>query len=69
MGFVRPTTGTVKVEGKIIRKDVIFAPDTAFAISEYGLLEDKTGLENLELLKVLNEDQSSDSKRLCKELD
>lgn len=64
LGFVRPTTGTVKVEGKIIRQDVIFAPDTAFAISEYGLLEDKTGLENLELLKVLNEDQSSDSKKI-----
>ena len=59
LGFIRPNSGTVKVLGKKIRQDVIFAPDTGFAISEYGLLEDKTGLENLNLLKVLNDDQSS----------
>ncbi|MFZ2333014.1 MAG: ATP-binding cassette domain-containing protein, partial [Lactobacillus delbrueckii] len=35
-----------------------------FAISEYGLLEDKTGLENLNLLKVLNDDQSSQAEAI-----
>ncbi|MBT9009109.1 ABC transporter ATP-binding protein [Lactobacillus delbrueckii subsp. bulgaricus] len=64
LGFIRPNSGTVKVLGKKIRQDVIFAPDTGFAISEYGLLEDKTGLENLNLLKVLNDDQSSQAEAI-----
>ncbi|RVU71466.1 MULTISPECIES: ABC transporter ATP-binding protein [Lactobacillus] len=54
LGFVKPSSGTVKVNGKYVRKDVMFAPNTSFAIAEYGLLEDKTGIENLQLLDILN---------------
>lgn len=62
LGFVKPNTGSVEVCGKIVRKDVMFAPNTSFAIAEYGLLTDKTGKENLNLLNILNNNLNGNKK-------
>ncbi|WP_179395982.1 ATP-binding cassette domain-containing protein [Lacticaseibacillus absianus] len=53
LGFVRPTTGTVIVNGEVIRQDRLFAANVGFALPEYGPLDAKTGQENLELLALL----------------
>ncbi|AVK63502.1 ABC transporter ATP-binding protein [Lactobacillus sp. CBA3606] len=53
LGFIRPTTGTVLVNGAIIRKDTLFANNVGFSMSEYGVLPSKSGPANLELLCIL----------------
>lgn len=54
IGFIRPTQGHVTVQGKIIRQDVTFADNLGFAMQEYGLIPEKTGLANIELLKLVD---------------
>lgn len=46
-GFLRPTSGTVKVFGKTIGTDCDFAPDTGMLIEMPGFLIHETGLKNL----------------------
>ncbi|MFT8838333.1 ABC transporter ATP-binding protein [Liquorilactobacillus satsumensis] len=53
LGFVRPTSGTVIVNGQKIRKETLFAQNIGFSITEYGPLAHKTAKENLELLALL----------------
>ena len=46
-GFLRPTTGAVKVFGKKIGTDCDFARDTGILIETPGFLNHETGLKNL----------------------
>lgn len=61
LGFIKPNNGDVIVEGKLIRKEVMFAENIGFSIQEYGVLGDKTATENLSLLNILNnQDETAD---------
>ena len=49
-GFTRPTSGTVSVMGKIIGKDVDFAPSTGAIVDEPGFLAHESCRKNLSIL-------------------
>ncbi|MEG1428099.1 MAG: ATP-binding cassette domain-containing protein [Oscillospiraceae bacterium] len=49
-GFTRPTSGTVSVMGKIIGKDVDFAPSTGAIVEEPGFLAHESCRKNLSIL-------------------
>ena len=52
-GFLRPTSGAVKVFDKIIGTDCDFAPDTGMLIETPGFLAHETGMKNLQWLARL----------------
>ena len=52
-GFLRPTSGAVKVFDKIIGTDCDFAPDTGMLIETPGFLIHETGMNNLKWLAKL----------------
>jgi ABC-2 type transport system ATP-binding protein len=54
LGFVKVSKGTVIVNREVIRKDRLFARGIGFSIQEYGVLPNKSGRENLELLALLS---------------
>ncbi len=54
-GFVKPTEGYVKVNGKIIGKEVDFIEDAGIIIETPGFINSLSGLKNLEMLAALNE--------------
>lgn len=64
LGFIKPTTGEVIVENKVIRKDTTFAENIGFSMQEYGLLPDKTGFENIELLSLIDDDSDLTTEEL-----
>lgn len=49
-GLIRPTEGTVSVDGKELHKEISFPPDMGIIIEKPELLNHLTGLENLKLL-------------------
>lgn len=49
-GLIRPTEGTVSVDGKELHKEISFPPDMGLIIEKPELLDHLTGLENLKLL-------------------
>ncbi|MBR3295350.1 MAG: ATP-binding cassette domain-containing protein [Clostridia bacterium] len=54
-GFVKPTEGYVKVNGKIIGKEVDFIEDAGIIIETPGFINSLSGLKNLEMLAALND--------------
>ena len=52
-GFLQPTAGTVRVDGKQIGVDVDFPPDIGIIIESPGFLPQLPGLKNLEILAGL----------------
>lgn len=60
-GFNTMFTGEITVNGKIIGKDVEFAPNTGFIIETPGFVPYMTGYENLQVLagikKVINKNK------------
>lgn len=58
-GLVIPTSGSIDVFGKRIRKDVDFAPDTGIAIEQPGLLLKKSAFDNLRILSALTKKPST----------
>ncbi|KRL12763.1 ATP-binding cassette domain-containing protein [Schleiferilactobacillus perolens] len=50
LGFVRPDTGTVIVNGQKIRQDILFAPHIGFSFGVEGQLDFYTGKQNLALV-------------------
>lgn len=50
---MKPSSGQVFVNASVIRTDSLFAKDIGFALSEYNLLPNKSGLTNLKLLSLL----------------
>lgn len=59
-GFLRPTTGAVKVFGKMIGSDCDFAPDTGMLIETPGFLTHETGMNNLVWLAKLGKGASKE---------
>ena len=53
LGFVRPTSGTVKVDGKIIGKDIELAQNIGAIIESPGFLPEFSGYKNLKLLAMI----------------
>lgn len=49
-GFLHPTSGEIKVNGKIIGKDVDFPADTGIIIETPGFLPGLSGFKNLKIL-------------------
>lgn len=52
-GFLRPTAGTVTVNGKVIGRDADMIPDTGMILEAPGFLPGYSGLENLWFLAGL----------------
>ena len=59
-GFLRPTSGAVKVFGKTIGMDCDFAPDTGMLIETPGFLSHETGMNNLQWLAKLGKGASKE---------
>ncbi len=53
-GFVRPTSGTITVDGRCIGKDCDFPPRTGIIIETPGFIPYYSGYRNLKLLADLN---------------
>ncbi len=54
-GLVRPSGGTVSVDGATLWRDVSFPPDVGLLIESPQFLDDRTGLENLLILASIRE--------------
>ena len=59
-GFLRPTSGAVKVFGKFIGSDCDFAPNTGMLIETPGFLTHETGMNNLVWLSKLGKGASKE---------
>lgn len=49
-GFILPTQGQVKIDGKVIEKDLSFPPDIGLLLENPVFIDEFTGLKNLSLL-------------------
>lgn len=60
-GLIKPTHGTVYVDGQILYKDISFPPERGIIIEKPDLLEQLSGLENLKFLaeikNIVSEEQ------------
>lgn len=68
-GFVRPTSGEVKVNGAVIGKDVDYIRDTGIIIENPGFIPYYSGRKNLKLLSEISgradEEQIRATMELC----
>ncbi len=55
-GFIRPTEGTIMIDGKELGKDCEFAPDAGFLIEIPGFIPTCSGYRNLKQLAALRGD-------------
>lgn len=53
-GFIKPTSGIIKVRGQIIGKDIDFPDNTGILIESPGYLPQYTAFENLKFLASIN---------------
>lgn len=49
-GFMKPTQGTISVNGKLIHKDMDFLPSAGIMIEEPGFFPNYSGFKNLKIL-------------------
>ena len=60
-GLIKPTHGTVYVDGQVLYKDISFPPEMGIIIEKPELLEQLSGLENLKFLaeikNIVSEEQ------------
>ena len=59
-GLVLPSSGEIRVQGRLIGKDVDFAPNTGIAIEQPGLLLRKSAFDNMKTLAALSKRPSAD---------
>lgn len=59
-GFIRPSSGTVKVLGSEIGKDIDFIPDAGIIIETPGFIAHYSGYKNLKLLAGIQNKISDD---------
>lgn len=62
-GLIRPTAGTVHINGKCLGKDLDFPPSLGLLLETPGFLPNYTGLENLQLIASLRGEASEDQIR------
>lgn len=64
-GFILPTQGQVKIDGKVIGKDLSFPPDIGLLLENPIFIDEFTGFKNLSLLcgirKKVSEQQVMDT--------
>lgn len=53
-GFVKPTSGTIVVQGQIVGKDVDFPGDIGLIIESPGFIPYYSGIKNLKILAKIN---------------
>lgn len=53
-GLMKPTEGNVKVDGKVVGKDVGFMPELGYMDNQASFIGDISGLENLKILAEIN---------------
>lgn len=58
LGFILPTDGYVRIDGKILGKDIEFPPSAGMLIENPSFLDAYSGRKNLELLKAMEETQN-----------
>lgn len=60
-GLIRPTTGNIYIDGKLLHKDISFPPNLGLIIEKPELLDYLSGFENLKILaeirKKVNDDK------------
>ncbi len=52
-GFVTPTSGTIRVEGKVVGKEMDIPDDMGIIIENPGFLPNYSGFKNLQLLAMI----------------
>lgn len=62
-GLIRPTKGTVEIDGKRLGKDMDFPASMGLLIEEPAFLPNHTGLKNLELLAEIQSKVSNETIR------
>ena len=62
-GLVRPTKGTVTIDGKVLGKDLSFPPSVGALIENPAFLDGCSGFENLKILASIRNRVSSDEIR------
>lgn len=53
-GLIRPTNGTVSIDGKVLSKDISFPPSIGTLIENPAFLDDYSGFENLRILASIH---------------
>lgn len=53
-GLIKPTSGSVAIDGKRIGKDISFPKDLGVIIENSGLWNERSGFENLKILTSMN---------------
>lgn len=67
-GFMRPTEGTVSVNGKVIHKDMDFLPSAGIIIEEPGFFPNYSGFKNLKILAGIQNRITDDKIRQMMEI-
>lgn len=67
-GFMRPTEGSVSVNGKVIHKDMDFLPSAGIIIEEPGFFPNYSGFQNLKILAGIQNRITDDKIRQMMEL-
>lgn len=67
-GFMKPTEGTVSINGKRIHKDIDFLPSAGIIIEEPGFFPNYSGFQNLKILAGIRNCISDDKIRQTMEL-
>mgnify|MGYP003364742012 FL=1 len=53
-GLIRPTNGTVSIDGKVLSKDISFPPSIGTLIENPAFLDGYSGFENLRILASIH---------------
>lgn len=53
-GLIRPTSGTIRINGEVLGKDISFPSDIGILIENPSFLDNYTGKENLQLLAEIH---------------
>ncbi len=67
-GFMKPTEGTISINGKMVHKDVDFLPSAGIIIEEPGFFPNYSGFQNLKILAGVQNRISDEKIRTTMEL-
>lgn len=59
-GFLKPSSGTISIDGKIIGKDIDFPDKCGIIIETPGFIDDITGFKNLKILASIRNEIDDD---------
>lgn len=64
-GLIRPTSGTISIENKMLHKDLSFPESVGILIEYPGFIPEYTGFSNLKLLSMIQQKISDDDIRVA----